>query len=456
MAYRFKNIDRHTSMLLPPDLRDWVAEDDLVHFVISAVERLPLGHFAVNPKGCGDEQYPPHMMLSLLIYCYANGLFSSRRIERATYRDLAVRYLCANHHPDHDTICEFRRNNFEAIAAAFVEVLELARELKLLRLGTVSLDGTHIRANASKDKNVTYARAQELRAQLRQDVEGLLRQADAADRQDDDPQKLPREIARREKLLKKMEEACARLEARAQARAEAEKADYERQLAERQQREGRAQGPRPKPPTETPAPEEQINLTDADARLMRKSKREGYTQSYNAQAVVDAEGSQLIVGQRVSVCASDAGEMEPDLESIPAPLGSPTAALADCGYADKEVFQRLARQRPGLDLYVSVHREDAHAERRYDYRPLEKIKTPKKLTDPVLVAMAEKLQTSEGKGRYRKRACTVEPVFGIVKAVLGFRQFLLRGLEKVSGEWNLVCLAYNLKRLHALRTAVSS
>lgn len=456
MAHRFKNIDRHTPMLLPPDLRDWVAEDDLVHFVLSAVERLPLGSFAINHKGCGDEQYPPHLMLSLLIYCYANGTFSSRRIERATYRDLSVRYLCANHHPDHDTICEFRRNNFDAIAAAFVEVLELARELQLLRLGSVSLDGTHIRANASKDKNVTYARAQELRAQLRQDVQELLRQAEAADRQDDDPQKLPREIARREKLLKKMEEACARLEARAKARAEAERADYERKLAERQQRQGRAKGPRPKPPTDTPAPDEQINLTDADARLMRKSKREGYTQSYNAQAVVDADGSQLIVGQRVSVCASDAGEMEPDLQSIPVCLGSPTAALADCGYADKEVFQHLACQRPGLDLYVSVHREDAHAERRYDYRPLEKIQSPKKPTDPVLVAMAEKLQSAEGKARYRKRACTVEPVFGIVKAVLGFRQFLLRGLEKVRGEWNLVCLAYNMKRLHVLRAAAVS
>jgi transposase len=456
MAHRFKNLDRRTPMLLPPDLRDWVAEDDLVHFVISAVERLPLGRFAVNHKGCGDEQYPPHMMLSLLIYCYANGLFSSRRIERATYRDLAVRYLCANHHPDHDTICEFRRHNFEAIAAAFVEVLELARELNLLRLGSVSLDGTHIRANASKDKNVTYGRAQQLRAQLRLDVEELLHQADTADRQDDDPQKLPREIARREKLLKKMDEACARLEARAQARVEVEKADYQRKLAEREQRQGSAKGPKPKPPCDTPAPDEQINLTDADARLMRKSKREGYTQSYNAQAVVDAEGSQLIVGQRVSVCASDAGEMEPDLQSIPASLGGPTAALADCGYADREVFQRLARQQPGLDLYVSVHREDAHAERRYDYRPLEKIQAPKKLTDPVLVAMAEKLKTAEGKARYRKRASTVEPVFGIVKAVLGFRQFLLRGLEKVGGEWNLVCLAYNLKRLHVLRPAAVS
>jgi len=450
MAPRFKNTDRHTPLLLPPDLRDWVAEDDLVHFVIQAVERLPLSTFAVNHKGCGDEQYPPHLMLALLIYCYANGIFSSRRIERATYRDIAVRYLTADTHPDHDTICAFRRNNLEAMAAAFVDVLELARELKLLKLGTVSLDGTQIKASASKDRNVTYGRAQQLRTQLRQDVNELLQEAERADQKDEDPQRLPKEIARRETLLQKMDEACGRLEQRARERAAVERADYERKVAARQAREGSAQGPEPKPPKATPEPDEQINLTDPDARLMRKSKRESYTQSYNAQAVVDAGASRLIVGQRVSDCASDAGQLEPDLQSIPPTLGQPDQALADCGYANTELFQRLAQQRPELDLYVSVHREDAHAERRYDYRPRDKIKKPKAIKDPVLVAMADKLKTSEGKALYRQRACTVEPVFGVIKAVLGFRQFLLRGMKKVSGEWNLVCLAYNLKRLHRL------
>ena len=450
MAQRFKTTDRNTALLLPPDLRDWVAEDDLVHFVIQAVERLPLSTFAVNHKGCGDEQYPPHMMLALLIYCYANGIFSSRRIERATYRDVGVRYLTADTHPDHDTICAFRRNNLEAIAAAFVDVLELAKELKLLKLGAVSLDGTHIKASASKDRNVTYQRAQQLREQLRQDVAALLQRAESADRQDEDPQKLPEEIARRGKLLEKMEAACARLEERARQRAAAERADYEAKVAARQEREGSAKGPEPKPPKDTPAPDEQINLTDADARLMRKSKREGYTQSYNAQAVVDAGKSRLIVGQRVSDCSSDSGQLEADLQSIPESLGQPDTVLADCGYADKEMFQRLGQQRPALDLYVSVHREDAHAERRYDFRPPEKIKKPKKLTDPVLLAMDEKLKTPEGKALYRQRACTVEPVFGVIKAALGFRQFLLRGMKKVGGEWNLVCLAYNLKRLHRM------
>ncbi len=438
-------------MLLPPDLREWVAEDDLVHFVIAAVERLPLSAFAVNHKGCGDEQFPPHLMLALLIYAYANGIFGSRRIERATYRDVSVRYLCAGYHPDHDTICTFRRRNFEAVAGAFVEVLELAREMKLLQLGCVSLDGTHLRASASKDKNVTYERAGQLREQLRGDVAELLQQAETADREDQDPQKLPEEIARRAKLLAKMDKACAQMEARARARAQAERADYEAKVAARAQREGSAKGPEPKPPKETPEPDEQINLTDPDAHLMRKSKRESYTQSYNCQAVVDADGSQLIVGQRVSTCAADAGETEADLASIPASLGAPSAALADCGYADKETIARLGRERPGLDLYISVHREDAHAERRYDFRPLEKIKAPREVTDPVLVAMAGKLKSEEGRATYRKRARTVEPVFGIIKAVLGFRQFLLRGLAKVTGEWSLVCLAYNLKRLHTLQ-----
>lgn len=358
-----------------------------------------------------------------------------------------MRYLTADTHPDHDTICAFRRNNLEAIASAFLDVLELSRNRGM---GTVSLDGTHIRASASKDQNVTYERAQQLRMQLRQQVDELLQQAESADQQEENPQALPQQIARREKLLAKMEAACAQLEQRARERAAAERADCQCKVAAREQREGSAKGPAPKPPKATPEPEEQINLTDPDARLMRKSKRDGYTQSYNCQVVVDAGHGRLIVGQRVTDCASDAGQLEPDFQSIPATLGQPKRALADCGYVDTKVFRRLGDQRPGLDLYVSVHREDAHAERRHEYRPLDKINKPKAIKDPVLVAMADKLETPAGKAIYRRRACTVEPVFGVIKAVLGFRQFLLRGMKKVGGEWNLVCLAYNLKRLHRL------
>jgi len=199
-----------------------------------------------------------------------------------------------------------------------------------------------------------------------------------------------------------------------------------------------------------PAPEEQINQTDPDARLMRKNQREGYSQSYNAQVVVDAEGSQLMVGQRVSDSATDVGQLEPDVQSIPQGLGQPTAVLADCGHAPKADFQRLGRERPGLELDVSVYREDAHAQRRYDCRPLDKVKNPRRLRDPALVAMAEKLTRPEGRALDRRRGCTGEPVFGVMKAVLGFGQLLLRGLKKVGGEWALVCLAYNVKRLHRL------
>jgi len=185
MAERLVNVDRDTPMLLPVDLRQWVPEDDLVHFVIEAVDSMHLPSMGINRRGTGSEQYPPRMMMALLIYCYANGIFSSRRIERATYRDIGVRYLSGDTHPDHDTICTFRRENAAVVKEAFVEVLRLASEMKLLKVGVVSVDGTHIRANASKHKNVRYDRAGQLERQLREDVEELLRQAENQDRQDE-------------------------------------------------------------------------------------------------------------------------------------------------------------------------------------------------------------------------------------------------------------------------------
>ena len=220
MAERLVNVDRDTPMLLPVDMRDWVPENDLVHFVISAVETMELGSVRVNTRGSGSKQYPPAMLLALMIYCYANGLFSSRRIERATYRDIAVRYLTGNTHPDHDTICTFRRENGALVREAFEQVLRLARQMGLLKVGTVSVDGTHIKANASKHKSVRYDRAGELEEQLRVDIAKLLEQADASDREDrPDDQELPQEIARREKLREKMLEARRQLEERAREQA---------------------------------------------------------------------------------------------------------------------------------------------------------------------------------------------------------------------------------------------
>lgn len=440
-------------MLLPPDLRAWVPEDDMVHFVIEAVEGMNLPTLKINRRGSGSEQYPPKMVLALLIYCYANGVFSSRRIERATWRDIAVRFLTGDTHPDHDTICRFRRENFEAVGQAFLQVLQLARAMGVLKVGTVSVDGTHIKANASKDRNVRYDRAGELDQQLQQDIADLLEQAERTDqRSDDGGQSMPPELARRQRLCAKMQQARRELEQRAQSRAEAERVDYEKKLAEREERTGKRTGPKPKPPKESPDDHEQINLTDADSRLMRKNKREGYTQSYNAQAAVDADGSQLILSGHVSTCASDANELAPAVRGIPESVGQVSAVLADTGYVNTEAFERL--EDDGLELYVSVSRNESQSARRYDYRPKSVTEKPSKtVKNPRLLTMQEKLRTEAGRALYALRKQTVEPVFGIIKSVMGFRQFLLRGLEKVSGEWDLVCLAYNVKRLWALNPA---
>jgi transposase len=453
MSTRFVNVDRRTPLLLVPDMRDWVPDDDLVHFVIAAVEGMDLKRLRVNVRGTGSAQYPPTMMLALLIYCYANGIFGSRRIERATHRDVAVRYLTGDTHPDHDTIATFRRTNFDAVTECFVGVLELAREAGVLKVGTVSTDGTKLRANASINQNVTYERAGELTAALQTEVRELLEQAERADQDNrDDGQKLPDELARREALKAKLEQARERLEQRAKQRAEAERSEYERKIEARAQRKGSRKGKEIQPPREEPRPDEQINMVDADSRVMRKNKRSGYEQSYNAQTVVDAQGSQLILGARISQCASDANELSPNVSAIAA-VGCPTAVLADTGYTCESQIQELERQH--IDVYVSTGAEANHQRRRHDFRPSNRRRAePKVLKAPWLLAMKAKLETDAGRKLYALRKQTVEPVFGIIKSVMGFRQFLLRGLAKVSGEWALVTLAYNCKRFWNLKLAM--
>ncbi len=456
MSTRFVQANRDQLSLLPYDLREWVPEDDFVNFVIEAVEGIPVVKFKINVRGTGDEQYHPHLMLALLIYCYANGVFGSRRIERATHRDIAVRYLCANTHPDHDTICAFRRENFDAVSEAFLYVLKLARELKLLKVGTISVDGTKINANASKDKNVRYDRAGQLQEQLKTDIEALMRQAEQTDAKEEvDGQKLPDEINRREKLHAKMVKARETLQRQARARAQAEREAYEKKLAERERRDGRRKGKHPQPPNEAPRNEEQINLTDSDSRLMRKNKRSGYVQAYNPQAAVDADGSQLIVGARVSQCASDRNELEADIECIPKQLGQTQRVLADNGFASQGDVDAL--EGDGVEVLVSVHSEAKQQRRTYDFRPIDKQKTKEEKsglhTKAWVKRMAAKMDTDEARKLYRLRKQTVEPVFGIIKHVMGFRQFLLRGIDKVECEWLLVATAYNFRRLFALKVA---
>ena len=447
---RFVPSDRCQPFLMPPDLRDWVPEDDLVHFIIEAVERVDMKKFAINHKGSGSEQYNPRMMLGLIIYCYANRIFASRKIEQATHLNVCVRFVAVNTHPDHDTICTFRRENFSAIEEMFLQVLTLAKELKILKVGTISVDGTKIDANANIHKSVRYDRAKELRAQLKLEIADLMKQAESADTAGEkETTKLPKEIAHREKLRTKMDAACQLLEAQARARAQAEQADYEKRKQSHDDRGGA--GRPPMPPSETPRPEEQTNLTDPDSRIMRKSKRSEYRQSYNAQAAVDADGTQLILGVNVSQCASDANELVPTVAAIPATIGKPTTVLVDTGYANGDAVADLQKQ----DIEVLGAIPGNKHRRAHDLRPMPPEKPHREIKAPWMKAMKAKLETENGKEKYRKRKQTVEPVFGIIKHAMKFRQFLLRGIDKARGEWSLVALAYNCRRLHTLVRATA-
>jgi transposase len=439
--------DRDQPFLLPPDVKDWLPEDDIAHFIAAAAERVRLGAFRTNPRAGGKPQYHPRLMLALLIYCYANGVFSSRRIERATYRDIGARFIAANTHPDHDTIAVFRRTNKGAFEAAFLEVMLLARETGLLKLGTVSIDGTKIDADASKIRSVRYDRAQVLREKLAADIAALTAKAEAADAEEEDPQALPQEIARRAALKEKLDAACARLEAEAKARAEAERPEYERK-AVYQAKRGRRGRP-PKPPEETPPPDRQTNLTDPDSALMRRSDAHEYRQAYNAQAVVCAEGSQLILATNLVATPADAPSFAATVLAMENTVGLPRTVLADAGFASGEAVGELEARK--IEPLVAIARTQPH--RPYDFRPPPAPKSARPIAEPWRIAMKAKLETDDGKTRYQKRQQTVEPVFGIIKSAMGFTRFHLRGIQNVAAEWLLVALAYNCRRLHNLQLA---
>ena len=443
---RYVPFDRDQLFLLPPDLKDWLPGDDIAHFIVAAVERVRLGEFRTNPQAGGKPQYHPRLMLALLIFSYANGIFSSRRIERATHRDIGVRFIAANTHPDHDTIATFRRVNKAAFEAAFLEVLLLARETGLLKLGTVSIDGTKIDANASKIRSVRYDRAQALRDKLAADIAELTAKAGAADAADEDPQALPAEIARRAALRAKLDAACARLEA--EAKAAAERPPYERKKAAYEAKKGRRGRP-PKPPDETPPPERQSNLTDPDSQLMRKSKTHEYRQAYNAQAVVCAEGSQLILATSMATTPSDPPTFAATILAMEKTIGLARTVLADAGFASGEAVAELEAR--NIEPLVAIARTQPH--RPYDFRPPPEPKPERRISKPWRIAMKAKLDSEEGKARYKKRQQTVEPVFGIIKSAMGFTRLHLRGIQKVAAEWLLVALADNCRRLHNLQPA---
>jgi transposase len=448
---RFRPIDRKTAYLLPPSVEDWLPEDHLARFIVEAMERLDLTELTRAYAGRGSAAYHPEVMLGLLVYGYANGVFSSRKIERATYDSVAFRYLAAGSHPDHDTLATFRRRFLDELAGVFVQVLELAREMKLLKLGTVALDGTKIHANASRHSALSHGHIEKLEVQLKAEVQDLLEQAEKADQSDlPDGINLPDELKRRQDRLAAMEQAKAKIEARARERFEREQAEYQEKLAKREARAaetGRQPGGKPpKPPVASSKPEDQINLTDEESRIMKVAGG-GFEQCYNAQAAVAAE-SMLVVATGLTQAGNDKEQVKPMLEviaTLPATLGKVTDLLADTGFCSKGNI--AACEEAKIEPFIAVAREDHHPgwrERFAEPEPLEADATP-------MQKMAHKLKTRTGRKLYALRKQTVEPVFGIIKSVMGFRQFLLRGLEKVKGEWTLACLAWNLKRMAVLR-----
>ena len=353
MPTNFVNIDRDTPMLLPPDLRDWVKDDDLVHFVLDAVAQLKLPELKVNLRGSGSKQFPPRTMLALLVYCYAKGVFSSRKIERASYERLSVRYLLADHHPDHNTIATFRRDHLKVFKEAFVQVLMLATEMGLLKLGRVAVDGTPIKADASGSRCVRLDRAEALVAaheakikQLEAQAQQLLFEAEAADEEDsgkrfdDGSRAIPANLKHHKQRLELMREAAARLKAQ---HTEDEKLKQERHEEDlkRHERMGSV-GRKPNAPAKADAQSKQISLTDADSRWVGKPGKQ--MQGYNAQFTVDADGSMLILGTGLSNNASDMGQLIPGLNAVDPRLGEISGVLADNGYAKALDLQELEQE----------------------------------------------------------------------------------------------------------------
>lgn len=456
MPARFVNIDHDTPLLLPPDLRQWVPADHLVHFVMDAVGELDLRGARVNERGTGDAQYPPRLLLGLLIYSYATGIFASRQIERATHDSVAVRLLCADTHPDHDTICTFRRSHRELLARSFAQVLELSAQCGVLKVGgiTVAIDGTKVLASASKHAAVSHARAGELMQELDLEIEQLLRKAEDADSTPlEDGLSIPAEVQRRQERKAQLAQARAEIEARAQARAALEAVEYERKLAAREAARAAGKKPRgkePEPPSSAPGPKDQVNFTDPESRIMPVSGG-GFEQCYNAQAAVEVE-SRLIVGERVSDAPNDKQQLVPSLAAIAAAAGPVSEVLIDSGFLSEAAVQAVETRADGTPSGVRVLAalgRERHGRRVADLE--KKADPPEPASDaPWAEHMAHRAATKAGRTRYKLRQQTVEPIFGIIKAAMGFRAFRLRGLAGAATEWTLVTLAYNLRRLHRL------
>lgn len=423
--------------LLPPSPKDWLGEDHLAYFISETVDRMDLSGFYRGYEGDGRRNRPfdPRMMVKVLLYGYATGTFSSRKLARKLEEDVAFRVLGAGNFPAHRTIAEFRQRHLEEFQQLFIELVRIAREAGVIRLGTVAVDGAKVRANASKHKAMSYGRMKEAEQRLRREIEELTEQAARVDAEEDRlygedrrGDELPEELRRREDRLGRIEEAMERLKAR---QAEEDRGKGRHEGDERKSPRG---GRKFKREFGEPEDKAQENFTDSDSRIM-KSKG-SFQQCYNPQIAVD-DGSQLIVATGVTQSPGDNPELLKLLDRTESNTkATPERLLADAGYRDEGSFRVLEEKQ--IEAYISLGREDK--------------KAPQEPTEerPASGRMYEKLKTEAGRGHYKRRKAIVEPVFGWVKQVLGFRRFSLRGIEKVSGEWDLVCLAVNLKRMNRL------
>jgi len=450
MVRKFKTANYEETLNLKVSLKDVLPPDHLARFIVDIIAQLDLGLVYQHYSDEGAPPYAPEILLGLLFYGYATGVFSSRKIERATYESIPFRFIAGNMQPDHDTIATFRKRFLSEIQELFVQILLIAQELGELQLGSISLDGSKIHADASKSKAISYQRLLAIENHLQAQVAELFTLAEAADQATiPEGMVIEDEIARRQERLAQLADAKAVLDARAQARYEAEKATYEEKVRQREAKavkKGRRPGGRPpKPPTPGPRDKDQYNFTDPESRIMKNPNNGGFDQHYNVQVTVDQD-SRLIVAHTLSNHPTDRREALPTVDAIPTPLGKPDAAALDNGYwSENNVNGLLGR---GIEPYIATGRDPHYRSWRAHFAqhsdPPASDATDKE-------KMAYKLRTEIGRAIYRLRKCTVEPVIGIIKEVLGFRQFSLRGLIAVAGEWSLVCLAFNLKRLHVLR-----
>ena len=447
---RFKPIKRDMNYLFPPSMNDWLPEQHLARFIVEIVEQLDLKAMERAYGTSGSAPFHPALLLSILVYGYATGVFSSRKLENATYDSVAFRFVAADEHPDHDTLNTFRKRFLKDIEGLMVQVLMIARTMGVLKLGNIALDGSKLKANASRHSALSYGHIKKLEEQLEGEVKKLMELAEAADNEKiPDGMNLPEEIALRCDRIKAITEAKTKIEGRAKERFEQEQSEYQDKLDKREAKAkesgNKPRGKPPIPPVEGAQDKDQINLTDEESRVM-KTAGGGFDQCYNGQVAVDMDSMLIVTANTVQAC-NDKQQIEPilqQLKALPVELGKPVNVVADTGYFSAANVTACVER--NITPLIAVKREEHHPE------PMARFTEPPPLKEDAteVEQMRHLLLTMAGRALYAKRKCTVEPVFGIIKAIPGFRQFSLRGLENVKGEFNLVAMAWNLKRMFVL------